>query len=654
MFGKSRSLLPKLVLSGLLLAGFGLVGCDSGDSDDSPTGPGNNNLPGETFGDIAITVEDNEGTPIYSWAGSDVVDLQVVRTTDTTRIVWGIASDSTSSIASPVTHGTVPSGSRNYASGNPEEELELEAEVQYEVEVTRSDGTWGSKQFVPTGADTSSTNPVDSSSFIEGWVLEMETDLAIVGAIVTSDEGITTYSVEEGYYLISATPGKRLITVTAEGYKTNIEDLNPEAGDTMVWYFAMEPGEGGDSFGAIQGIVTDSESGAPVRGVRLLHESGLDIYTLGDGAYFSAFVSGLNTINASHDDYADHNFQVNVIAGEIFTTNFTMSSDSGGGEDLGHIMIACTDGEFEALGGVLVESDDGYFGTTNDVGGLDLDVSAGTRYFEASKDGYETQYDTVEVEADEYYHVSFVMTAGGGGGTGTIEGYVTNSQNGEPLEGVSILSDDGESTTTSEDGSYLIAVDAGIRTITAILDGYYSNARTLSVADDDEVENFNFTLVASGDASGEMRFVLQWGETPRDLDSHILTPEIEDTEYHIYYGSRGDSADVPYAKLDHDDVSSFGPETITIYRFFTDENDTQYRYYIHNYSGSPDFTNSGAYVEIWTGEGRISTISVPTQGSGTYWYICDIDGSDGSIEVVNEILEDEPDITNAIHANPKF
>jgi uncharacterized protein YfaP (DUF2135 family) len=57
---------------------------------------------------------------------------------------------------------------------------------------------------------------------------------------------------------------------------------------------------------------------------------------------------------------------------------------------------------------------------------------------------------------------------------------------------------------------------------------------------------------------GQLRIVLTWGPTPRDLDSHLDTP----SGCHLYYGHR--QCPNGEASLDTDVTDSFGPETINI------------------------------------------------------------------------------------------
>ena len=76
---------------------------------------------------------------------------------------------------------------------------------------------------------------------------------------------------------------------------------------------------------------------------------------------------------------------------------------------------------------------------------------------------------------------------------------------------------------------------------------------------------------------GEIRMVLNWGENPHDLDSHLKTPQINGQEYHIMYSNRGSSESIPFVTLDVDDTNGYGPETITIKQAY----DGTYLYYIY-------------------------------------------------------------------------
>ena len=175
-------------------------------------------------------------------------------------------------------------------------------------------------------------------------------------------------------------------------------------------------------------------------------------------------------------------------------------------------------------------------------------------------------------------------------------------------------------------------------------DGFCPFSAPLTIPDGYEDEFFTYNFAMSPMLEGEqIRMVLTWGATPQDLDSHLLTPEIEGTTYHIYYPehSQGSYTEAPYAKLDLDDYTSFGPETITINQLFAGT----YTYYIKNYPPgvSSGLKNSNAVVQIYSGEPCTTTIiEVPTDTNGLFWYVCDIDGATGDITVVNQIQSSAP------------
>jgi len=142
------------------------------------------------------------------------------------------------------------------------------------------------------------------------------------------------------------------------------------------------------------------------------------------------------------------------------------------------------------------------------------------------------------------------------------------------------------------------------------------------------------------------RFTLTWGEEPRDLDSHLWTPSINGTSYHVYYGYKGNRESPPYAELDVDDITSFGPENLTIYRTFSGT----YIYAVHHYcywsDDSSDIAHSNARVLIYDGSGNVLyTLHVPqadSVGRCWWWHVAAIDGETGEIEIINQLSPDPP------------
>jgi hypothetical protein len=136
------------------------------------------------------------------------------------------------------------------------------------------------------------------------------------------------------------------------------------------------------------------------------------------------------------------------------------------------------------------------------------------------------------------------------------------------------------------------------------------------------------------------QFTLTWNEDPADLDSHIWTPSIYGNYYHIYYANRGYDQGAPWVDLDVDDVTSYGPEHVTIYEPF----EGSYTFAVYHFSGYETITTSGARVSVVDSEGQGQVFNVPNTSSGSnyWWHVCSVDGTTGDITPINVISQNPP------------
>ena len=249
-----------------------------------------------------------------------------------------------------------------------------------------------------------------------------------------------------------------------------------------------------------------------------------------------------------------------------------------------------------------------------------------------------------------YFHVSCKVSDGIGASDaksisirvvgGVIQGFVTNAVDGSVIAGADVVIN-GLNAITDSSGNYTIflSIQNGNYDVASIKDSFcpYAGSFQINSAQTDAFR-YDFSLSPIPDP-GEIRMVLNWGSTPSDLDSHLKTPEIEGTTHHISYSNRGSAESAPYVTLDVDDTNGFGPETITIKQSFSGN----YVYYIYQYSSTGSLQESGGSIQIYnspTCDGE--NIQVPDEGTGRYWYICDIDGDTGDITVKNQIQNSEP------------
>lgn len=212
--------------------------------------------------------------------------------------------------------------------------------------------------------------------------------------------------------------------------------------------------------------------------------------------------------------------------------------------------------------------------------------------------------------------------SGSGGSEGglelrTVQGKVTSAVTGLPISGayVKLVNTENSQQTFGQysgfDGSYSLGmVPDGKYQLTAVKFGYTDYESEITV-DGNEAANIN--MIPPTSSTTEYKAVLSWGEKPRDEDSHLVGSDGTSAPYHVYYGNKDayDANGNRIAWLDHDDTTSYGPETLT---FDVNSNGT-YNYYVHNYSGEAPLNTSGAKVELWKGNTLIKTYTIPADWS---------------------------------------
>lgn len=237
---------------------------------------------------------------------------------------------------------------------------------------------------------------------------------------------------------------------------------------------------------------------------------------------------------------------------------------------------------------------------------------------------------------------------------GNIEGMVIDSTNGNPINDAVVKLYEGSYNTASnrrpllethtQNGRfYFTNIPAGTYTIVVSANGYLNNYRNITIDNEQEYAEISLSPQLVTNRGEELRIQLSWGETPRDLDSHLIFIKSNELQYHIYYAQKyayfdpyynryivynyqvsnneEDSNLQPVAFLDRDDTTSYGPETITIYHVDTNG---IYKYFVHNYSGGSNFlSRSNATVKIITNEGVQRVFNVPNE-PGILWKVFEI------------------------------
>src|SRR5699024_6779854 len=338
------------------------------------------------------------------------------------------------------------------------------------------------------------------------------------------------------------------------------------------------------------------------------------------------------------------------VNGEEVTTSLTVTITEYQGTLKGQVFDADTEDTIEGAT-VEITAEDGSIITvqTNSNGEYETDIAVGTHVVKATADGYIAESETVNITADETTtsDLNLYLVSEEYAGEGTASGTITDALTGEgvPNVEISVVKEKNNSSgevldtiTTDDAGYYSVELPGGNYTLLLSAEGYVSTTKNIVVIGDSEKPNQNATITPELEEE-EMRIVLTWGEEPSDLDSHLTGPKVDGGRFHIYWSNKVYKDAETEVNLDKDDVSSYGPETITVINQVADGT---YKYNVFNYSGryisednKMDLANSSAKVEVYKGENLIQTYNVPTNIEGNMWKVFEI--VDGEIKTINKV-----------------
>jgi hypothetical protein len=142
---------------------------------------------------------------------------------------------------------------------------------------------------------------------------------------------------------------------------------------------------------------------------------------------------------------------------------------------------------------------------------------------------------------------------------------------------------------------------------------------------------FNWYSISPEMPDRDLRIVLEWGPSPRDLDLHLE----KISNYHISYQNMRNYGP-ENATLDRDDTSSYGPETITLGKI---DRNAIYHLFVRDYSNGRSTTStalsqSNATIRVYSQNRLVNTFQVPA-GRGTLWSVFRIER--GGVTPVNTL-----------------
>lgn len=200
------------------------------------------------------------------------------------------------------------------------------------------------------------------------------------------------------------------------------------------------------------------------------------------------------------------------------------------------------------------------------------------------------------------------------------------------------------SAVTDENGMFSIPTKMNSTVLISSTVG--AQSRTSSIETTDVDLNLGECIVLN---EALTRIKLNWGLTPSDLDSHLWGPSNSDGgQFHIYYINREIVVNDVVMFLDVDDVTSYGPEVISIPEFALPGT---YTYKVHNYSQTPDIDTDTAKVELIVNDRRY-IFTPPSDGVDDMWYVFDLVVSESGNVDINEVNTFEPDYRFSSNVNP--
>ncbi len=237
--------------------------------------------------------------------------------------------------------------------------------------------------------------------------------------------------------------------------------------------------------------------------------------------------------------------------------------------------------------------------------------------------------------------------------TGTILGSDAN-----PVSGARIYCEGTDYSGSSEaytgdDGKYCVQLKTGGTASCVATKGSFQAAAFSVTTGGTAMACGNAACQAATDVTLSdplIRSALTWGAIPDDLDSHWVSAGGGAPDTHVYYGADGSLAATPFAALDTDDTSSFGPEVITVMPAVVPG---VYRYCIHDYTNGGSLTS----VELQGSEAKVELVlrggarayQVP-QGAGTVWQVFELTidaGRNVTVRDLNRIVAQSGTSTDA-------
>jgi thermitase len=180
---------------------------------------------------------------------------------------------------------------------------------------------------------------------------------------------------------------------------------------------------------------------------------------------------------------------------------------------------------------------------------------------------------------------------------GNLSGIVRDAATSSPISGATVsVRGAQKSVTTDATGSFLLSdLPVGPQTLDISAGSYTSQSQQVTVSAN-QTATVNYALTSTL-VNDDISITVTWGASPSDLDAHISGPTSGSQRFHLYWGAPNV---VSYAGLVGDARTGFGPEKIVLRPGGSGGQwiAGAYRFWVHNFSGSPGFGLSSGHVSV--------------------------------------------------------
>ncbi len=214
---------------------------------------------------------------------------------------------------------------------------------------------------------------------------------------------------------------------------------------------------------------------------------------------------------------------------------------------------------------------------------------------------------------------------------GRVRITVVDARSKAPLTQARLSRQEGEVLQVS--GPTTLLLPAGRHPLRAEAPGHCPGLREVTVAEGEDVEIL-LPLSPVLNSVEAARVVLDWDESPRDIDAHFLLEgaTIPVSKPHVYFGAKKGSADddTLFAELDVDHTNSEGFETMTLYHGVPGT----FRYFLHHYAGEGTLGTSQATIAVATQGCKQKLYHVAQDCSLKFWSVVDLHITAGKVNIL--------------------